>query len=852
MVTSSRSCDSCSADIPGSVIACPSCGALSVPAADRESAAAIAADLQIALGARYLIERPLGEGGMAFVLLARDVKHDRPVAIKVMRPSIARFLGPDRFIREIRIAAHLEHPGIVTLHDSGEAGGFLYFVMPYVDGESLRDRILREGPLPIGDALRIVGEVAEALAAAHEDGIIHRDIKPANILLGRHGRTVLADFWIARALAAVSSAAGITTTTGPILGTPAYMSPEQAAGVHELDGRSDIYALACAAFEMLTGYPPYVGDAEAVMTMHRVGPIPSARRQRHDVPLAADLAIRRAMAKRPGERFATATEFAQALGGRSSLTSVTRFLGRGLRRHAWRAAAAVAVAATALWLLVGRTGTLPIPRPKLVVMFFKTATADDQPAADAITRAVTDGLQQVTAIDLAGSDLARDYRDSTLDAMRRRFPATHFVTGTLSAAADQLHLQVRLLDAETGTLLATDSIVRARTALAGAELAEAAGAFVRGALSEDLQRQSRRRQLRDAQAADLVEAARRETGQDVLFALGVRARREAFRVMDHADSLLGVAQRREPGSALPRVERARLHDLRGLVAEYIQLLVPDTTGLPDPAAERRSAAAILDGVLARWPGNAEAYAARGEVRLSLWRFVGDSALLEGAIADLERATSLTSASPYAWRQLSDALQTAGRYPAALLAIRNAGAADEFLVMQPDILRGAFQVLLRAEDWRGADSTCAEGLRRFPGDERFISCRLERWSRAAAGRADAAGALRSADSLSRADPVQENRALYLLWAAAALAHTGMGESSDAVAARAAAIAGAPAKPLSELLLLAAVHVRLLRGDLDSAVTLAREVLRANATARQYLATDPRFRGLPREAFVPAPR
>lgn len=227
-----------------------------------------------------------------------------------------------------------------------------------------------------------------------------------------------------------------------------------------------------------------------------------------------------------------------------------------------------------------------------------------------------------------------------------------------------------------------------------------------------------------------MEAARRETSRDVVLALGLRARHEALKVLDHADSLLGVAEHRDAGSSLPPVERARLHDLRGLVAEYLQLLVPDTTGLPEPAAERRSAVAILDRVVQRWPQDAEAHALRGEVRLNLWRLVGDSALLGSGVGDLERATSLQPRSPRAWRQLSNAYLTVGRYPAARLAIRNAQAADEFQVMQREILRGTFEASLLNEDWHGADSACAEGLRRFTEDPRFESCELQRWSRAA--------------------------------------------------------------------------------------------------------------------------
>jgi serine/threonine-protein kinase len=213
--------------------------------------------LKSALSDRYVIERELGAGGMATVYLARDPKHSREVAIKVLRPELAAGLGVERFVREIEIAAQLTHPHILPLHDSGEADGFLYYVMPYVEGESLRHRINREGQLPIDDALQITREVAAALSYAHSQDVVHRDIKPENVLLSA-GEAVVADFGIARA---VSAAGGEhLTETGISIGTPAYMSPEQASGEDRIDGRTDIYALGCMLYEMLSGDAPYMAS----------------------------------------------------------------------------------------------------------------------------------------------------------------------------------------------------------------------------------------------------------------------------------------------------------------------------------------------------------------------------------------------------------------------------------------------------------------------------------------------------------------------------------------------------------------------------------------------------------------
>ena len=272
-----------------------------------------------ALKERYAIEREVGRGGMASVYLARDLRHDRPVALKVLRPELASALGPERFLREIRLTANLQHPHILPLLDSGEAAGQVFYVMPYVPGESLRQRLAREGPLPLDEALRLTREVAEALDCAHAQGIVHRDIKPENILLSgqpSHGQgasgshALVADFGIALALS--ESGADRLTETGLSLGTPAYMSPEQATA-SRVDGRSDQYSLACVLFELLAGEPPYGGPtAQAIIAKRLHEPVPHLGTVRQ-VPAAVDASIRRALARAPADRFPSAGAFAAAL-----------------------------------------------------------------------------------------------------------------------------------------------------------------------------------------------------------------------------------------------------------------------------------------------------------------------------------------------------------------------------------------------------------------------------------------------------------------------------------------------------------------------------------------------------------
>ena len=269
--------------------------------------------LQAAVEERYRIEEEIGRGGMAAVYLAEDLKHGRKVAIKVLLPDSTHSYEPQRFLREIRIAARLSHPQILPVHDSGECDGLLYFVMPYAGCETLRDRMQREGQLPIDAALRITRAVATALGYAHRNEVIHRDIKPENILL-QEGEPVVSDFGVATAVFAAGGDNVYLTDKGFAVGTPAYMSPEQATAERDLDGRSDLYSLACVLYEMLAGQPPFAGsNPRATMARHAIEPAPSIRSLRPTVPLAVDLALQRALAKAPEDRFATMAEFCEAL-----------------------------------------------------------------------------------------------------------------------------------------------------------------------------------------------------------------------------------------------------------------------------------------------------------------------------------------------------------------------------------------------------------------------------------------------------------------------------------------------------------------------------------------------------------
>jgi serine/threonine-protein kinase len=313
----------------------------------------VTAKLTAALSDRYRVERELGAGGMATVYLARDLRHDRDVAIKVLHPELAAALGGERFLSEIKTTARLQHPHILPLLDSGDAGGFLYYVMPYLTGETLRARLERERQLPIEDALRIAREVADALGSAHALGIIHRDIKPENILL-QGGHALVADFGIALAVQSASGAR--MTQTGLSLGTPQYMSPEQAMGEKTIDMRSDLYALGAVTYEMLVGEPPFTGPSvQAIVARVMTEQPRGISLQRKSVTPAVEIAVMRALEKLPADRYATAGEFVAALGANVSAARVSPTVTARRRGYIVAALSAAAICLAGGWILGRRS-----------------------------------------------------------------------------------------------------------------------------------------------------------------------------------------------------------------------------------------------------------------------------------------------------------------------------------------------------------------------------------------------------------------------------------------------------------------------------------------------------------------
>ncbi|MBA2292762.1 MAG: protein kinase [Gemmatimonadales bacterium] len=423
--------------------------------------------LTAALADRYRIERELGQGGMATVYLAHDLKHDRQVAIKVLRPELGAAIGADRFLAEIRTTAHLQHPHILAVFDSGDADGLLWYAMPFVAGETLRARLEREVQLPAGDAVRIARDVAGALGYAHGEGVVHRDVKPENILL-TSGHALVADFGIARATDATSQR---LTETGIAVGTPAYMSPEQAMGERVTDHRADIYALGCVIYEMLVGEPPFTGPTpHAILARALTQPVPSVHASRDTIPAAVDDVVGRACARAPADRFATALECVAAFEAALAVTSVSAGRQTSSRRTArlaamLGAAAAVGVVGVLAWPDADASG---VPG-SVAVMYLENLSADtlDRYLADGLTEEITSRLASVGALQVKSRTAMRRYRDSTVDpvALGRSLDVRHLLEGSVRRSGTLVKVTVRLVNTSDGNQVWSEEYPRGLTDL---------------------------------------------------------------------------------------------------------------------------------------------------------------------------------------------------------------------------------------------------------------------------------------------------------------------------------------------------------------------------------------------------
>ena len=800
------------------------------------------ARLQAALTGRYTIEHELGRGGMATVYLAQDLRHGRPIALKVLRPELAAALGPGRFLREIEIAARLTHPNILPLHDSGDAGGLLYYVMPYVDGESLRSRLAREGPLPLDRALEIAREVASALGYAHEHGVVHRDIKPENVLL-ESGHAVVADFGVARAVWEL--AGDRLTETGIAVGSPAYMSPEQAGAEERLDGRSDIYALGCVLYEMLVGEPPFTGPTpRAVAAKHLRQSVPSARITRPGVPAAVDRVIRTALAKVPADRFSDAAHFAAALAACAGQP------GRRLAPRRWTGV----VVAAALTVAVGRwawarwsgSPSLPVPAARLdpthvAVLYFEDLSEGRtlRHVAGGLTEDLIDQLGQVDALRVISSSGVAAYRERSvpLDSIARTLGVGTIVTGSVGRSADRLRVAVRLIDAANGNQLRSQTLERPWGDLFVLRdaVAQQVSRFLREELGQEVQLRQRRAATGSVAAWELVQRAQRqwddaralrvsgdEGGADALLATG--------------DSLLARAEAYDPAWVEPVL-------LRGWLAAERASLLGVGSGAPRPFWIRVGLE-HAERALARRPAYPPALELQGTLLAKQWLLTqagGGAGAVDAAERDLRAAAVPANPSQgRAWSALSQLLQARGKVAEANLAAERAYRADAFLRDAAEIVYRLYYTSSDLDRQADALRWCSEGRARFPGDWRFAYCQLAMLLWPGGERPDVDRAWGLVADLERLSTPADRAAYTPRWhllVAGVLARAGRPDSARAVIGRSRAAApNDPEMDYNEAV------ARTLLGERARALSLLGSYLKAMPQVRDYLGADPAFRGL----------
>ena len=763
------------------------------------------------LGDRYSIERELGRGGMATVFLARDLKHDREVAIKVLHPELSASIGADRFEREIKLAAKLQHPNILGLYDSGAANGLLYYVMPFVKGETLRDRLDREGMLPIEDAVSIALQVASALGHAHEHGIVHRDIKPENILLaGDH--ILVADFGIARA--ATEADQQKLTQTGMAVGTPVYMAPEQSTG-DTVGPTADLYSLGCMLYEMLTGEAPFTGpNAMAIMAKHLMEQVPSVRVTRQAVPEEIEQAIFITLNKQPIDRPQSAKQFAELLGMPSGATGTMRVMRGAMNMRAsmamlpsmlsrasqmglpamgdempmppvpfWKKPLAwvgggTAIAAAALLIFIMNGDTRPqVVDPdanRVAVLYFEDASRDSslRTVADGITEELIRALDGISALQVISRSGVEPYRGSKLkvDTIARALRAGYLVQGDLEPAGDNVQINVRLVD-KLGNAMKRGNVIVSRDSVLGAQTAVASlvADLIRQELGVEVQLQKRRSGTSNDQAWLAVQ----QSTQFQREAISRRAAGDAAGMtaaFGAADSVLAIAEQLDRRWVEPITRRAALAYQRSRLAgagarpEVIRPLVEVAIG----HADRALALDAEDPDALEVRGNTRYWGVLTNLSVSEATRMRD---LRAAQADLELATKLNPRQAGAYSTLSHMYyQLPDKTNDNVLAAAiKALEADEFqtnvVLVRQRLFNAAFD-LGRFDD---AEQYCGELERRFAGDARAIRCRLYLQSIPSIDSVDLARAWRLADSLIAAAP-GDTIALLTghMWTAAALA------------------------------------------------------------------------------------
>ena len=574
--------------------------------------------LQRALAGRYEVGRELGRGGMATVYLARDLRHDREVALKVFRPEVAQLIGVDRFRREIDLAARLSHPHILPLHDSGEAEGLLFYVMPYVRGESLRQVIEREGQLSVNRAVELTRQVAAALTYAHARGVVHRDIKPENILL-HEGEAMVADLGIA--LAATPSPADRLTETGLSLGTPHYMSPEQALGEREIDGRSDLYSLACVLYEMLAGRPPFDGASALAVTAKRLSePAPDIRRLRAAVPPVISRTLARALERQPHDRYDSVAAFAQALTEAPVSES---------------------------------------PEIAVAILPFRNLSADPENEyfADGITEDIIAQISKVTALRVTSRASVMPFKQRTqpLREIAATLHAATLLDGSVRRFRDRVRIVAELIDARTDEQLWADTYDRELTDVFAiqSDVALCIASALRAELSSDEASRIVRPPTRDVHAYQLY-----LQGRHCLVRYTTEGMNKAVTFFEQALAI-------DPDYALAQV---------GIGVAFVELA---ETGSTEPAAGYRRARQAIDEALRLDETLSEAHSALGMIKVTAefdWT---------GAEREFRRALELNPSSAETWDLYSRMCGSLGRFDEAVAMGRRAQELDP-LVHRADL------------------------------------------------------------------------------------------------------------------------------------------------------------------------
>jgi serine/threonine-protein kinase len=808
--------------------------------------------LELALAGRYTIERAVGRGGMATVYLATDQRYQRRVAIKTLHPALTRELGMERFVREIAIAARLQHPHIVPLHESGDAAGMPYYVMPYVEGESLRERLARERQLPMSEVVAIARDVASALDHAHSHGVVHRDIKPGNILL-RENAALIADFGVAWAIEAGDSER--LTSSGLVLGTPAYMSPEQAAGAKVTDRRSDVYALACVVFEMLAGEPPFSGShPQAIFAKHLQAPIPKLRVVRPTVSGELQQVIETGLAKVAADRYDSAGKFATALEAAAAQS--------GGRR--WRRPVLVGVAVGSLAvvgaLLVDNNlvefarsglGTPALPEPpRIAVLYFDDLTPDSTP------RNFSDGLTEELIHELSGVNRFRVVSRNGVSAYRgRRVPFDSLVAalrvntvvdGTVQRSGDRLRIRAQLIDAKSDTYLdslslerpISDPLTQQRT------IARELAAVLRRQMGREARLRTAVLGTGNQAAREL--ALRAQRAREDAASMGAEPhpedRRTALDALRRADSLLIRAQRADDRWLRPLVDR-------GWVAFDRAFL---QTG-ESRVRSLREAIPLAEEAVRRAPSSPEALELRGTIGFRLLAELEtsreDPSWPNRVEADLRAALDRDSTRARAWATLSDLLWYKGSTAEASLAAQRALREDTYLTDALGIYTELFFNDLMLGEFARAAEWCERGRQTFPRHWRFLECELTLLRHDVDARPNPGRAWELVKELERLDPVEKARAEGRLYhtiyrrivAATISARAGRPDIARAEIARARRLT-AGNSVLSMDLAYDEAYLRLVLGERARATELLRSYVEARPMARDYLARDPLLRDL----------